>query len=125
MMFYKEQKKKIDELRITWKRLWQERRDDKIRAEGIAVNDYDQLFIDQGTVIRATRDFKSISFKEVLIQHNISVIDQQTTLNPKVGGWGKFIRDNFSKPTAFGNEKKSKKKITQQSKHRSRGWLHA
>ncbi len=125
MTFYQEQKKKVEELRITWKRLWQERRDDKIRAEGIAINDYDQLFIDQGTVIKATRDFKSVSFKEILLEHKITNVDQFAPINPRIGGWNKFIRDNLRNPTPFSADKKSSiKKTLQQSKKRSRGWLH-
>ncbi|MGD0994167.1 MAG: hypothetical protein ABR909_01420 [Candidatus Bathyarchaeia archaeon] len=49
------QKELVAELRIEWEKLWRERRDDKVRAEGIAVNNYNQLFIDQGTIIHATR----------------------------------------------------------------------
>ena len=64
-----DQKELIDELKIQWKRLWRERIDDKVRAEGIAVDDYNQLFIDKGTIIHATRDFKALNFKEILEQY--------------------------------------------------------
>ena len=60
------QKEFVDELKIEWKKLWSERLDDKVRAEGIAVNDYSSLFIDKGTIIHATRDFKVLNFKEIL-----------------------------------------------------------
>ena len=56
------QKELIDELRFEWKRLWNDRLNDKIRAEGIAVDDYSSLFIDKGTIIHATRDFKVLNF---------------------------------------------------------------
>jgi hypothetical protein len=51
----------VEQLRLQWKRLWQERLDDKLRAEGMATSDYCDLFIEKGTVIHATRDFNSLS----------------------------------------------------------------
>ena len=63
------QKEFVEELKIEWKRLWQERFDDGIRAEGIAVKGYDQLFVDKGTIINATRDFKALNFKEIFEEH--------------------------------------------------------
>jgi len=63
------QKEFVEELKVEWKRLWSERLDDKMRAEGIAVNNYGSLFIDKGTVIHATRDFKALNFKEILERH--------------------------------------------------------
>ena len=62
-------KEVVEELKVQWKRLWLERVDDKVRAEGIAVQDYSSLFVDKGTVIHATRDFKALNFKEILEQH--------------------------------------------------------
>ena len=56
------QKETVDELRIQWKRLWLERAEDKVRAEGIATTDYCDLFLEKGTIIHATRDFKSPNF---------------------------------------------------------------
>ena len=35
-----EQKKLVEELKVQWKLLWSERFDDKVRAEGVSVNDY-------------------------------------------------------------------------------------
>ncbi len=120
-------KKKVDNLKIEWNRLWRERRDDKVRAEGIAVNDYNQLFIDQGTIIRATRDFKSLSFKEILEQNGIADADRYIPPDPCVGGWTKFIKDNLNKreliPKAHKN--KNSKTTKQQSKQGGKGWLHA
>ena len=60
------QKELVEELRIQWKRLWQERVDDKVRAEGVATADYCDLFVDQGTIIHATRDFQALNFKKSL-----------------------------------------------------------
>ena len=41
----------VEELKVEWKRLWQERFDDKVRAEGVAAGDYAKLFVDKGTAI--------------------------------------------------------------------------
>ena len=41
----------VEELKIEWKRLWKERLDDKVRAEGIAKEDYSSLLVEKGTVI--------------------------------------------------------------------------
>ena len=43
-----EEKKEIREnLKSQWKDMWQERIDDKVRAEGIADKDYSMLFVEQ------------------------------------------------------------------------------
>ena len=64
-----EVKEFVDELRTEWKDLWESRVDDKIRAEGIAKHDYSKLFVEQGTVIMATRDFKPIEFHDIVETH--------------------------------------------------------
>ena len=122
------QKEFIEELKVEWKRLWSERLDDKVRAEGIAVDDYNSLFIDKGTVIHATRDFKALNFKDILEQHEISNVERYIPPNPHVGGWGKFVKDNINnqqlkkrKSADFFVEEKNEK---QQLKKSGRGWLH-
>jgi hypothetical protein len=122
------QKEFVDELKVEWKRLWTERLDDKVRAEGIAVDDYSSLFIDKGTIIHATRDFKVLNFKDILEQHEVENAERYIPPNPSVGGWNKFVKDNIKKQP-------SKRKITyelivkekkdkQQQKKNGRGWLH-
>jgi hypothetical protein len=122
------QKELVDELRVEWKRLWQERVDDKLRAEGIAVDDYSSIFIDKGTVIHATRDFKVLNFKDILEQYEIENAARYIPPDPKVGGWGKFVKDNIT------NQRQRKdnhcefvdvqQKKRQQLKKNGRGWLH-
>ena len=56
----------VDDVRAEWRLLWRNRIDDKVRAEGIANRDYSLLFVDRGTVIVATKDFKPLNFKEIL-----------------------------------------------------------
>ena len=90
------QKEMVEELRTEWKKLWRERLDDKVRAEGIAVADYNELFIDKGTVIHATRDFKILNFKEILQEHEVLNAERYIPPDPKVGGWTKFVKDNIT-----------------------------
>ena len=122
------QKEMIQALKIEWKRLWQERQDDKVRAEGIAVTDYCDLFVERGTVIHATRSFKSLSFRDILEQHKIENVDRLVSPDPRIGGWNKFIKTNITNQRArrrrradFYFEAKKKK---QQIKKGGRGWLH-
>lgn len=121
------QKELVDELKIEWKKLWRERIDDKVRAEGIAINDYSTLFIDKGTIIHATRDFKALNFKEILEGYEILNAERYIQPDPHVGGWTKFIKTNISnKPLA---QKPmvlcpKDKKVNRQPKKGGRGWLH-
>jgi hypothetical protein len=123
------QKEIIEELKIEWKKLWRERIDDKVRAEGIANKDYIMLFVERGTIIFATRDFKPPDFKEILKQHQIINTENLIPPNPSIGGWGKFIKTTLSpqkkthtnRRTLFNIEFKKK---PQQLKKGGRGWLH-
>ena len=118
----------VASLRIQWKQLWQERVDDKIRAEGIATADYCDLFVEKGTIIHATRNFKALSFKEILEQHEITNLDRVMPPDPQIGGWNKFIKTNITnqrprkkrRAELYWDEKKEK----QQPKKSGRGWLH-
>jgi len=120
-------KEMIEDLKIQWKKLWQERVDDKFRAEGIATDDYSNLFIERGTIIHATRDYKALNFKEILEQHQIVNADRFIPPSPQVGGWTKFIKTNI---TSLPRRRKraslycADKKEKQQPKKGGRGWLH-
>jgi hypothetical protein len=121
-------KEMVEELKVQWKRLWRERVDDKIRAEGIATADYCDLFVEKGTIIHATRNFKALSFKEILKQHEITNLDRVLPSDPLIGGWNKFIKTNITnqrpkkkrRAELYCDEKKEK----QQPKKGGRGWLH-
>jgi len=120
----------LEALRKRWKSLWLDRIDDKVRAEGIANEDYDTLFIDKGTVIVATRNYKPPDFEEILERH---AEDKQpgkvVVSNSRVGGWGKFVRDVVSKQKRFTKRGRpvpsQPEKKKQQLKKGGRGWLHA
>jgi len=122
------QKELVEELKTEWKKLWRERYDDKVRAEGIANTDYLSLFVDKGTVIHATRNFKALNFKEILEQHEIDDAERYIPPDRFVGGWTKFVKNNITKPAApkkrVANSSKEKT-VKQQPKKGGRGWLHA
>jgi hypothetical protein len=118
----------VDDLKTEWKHLWQNRLDDKVRAEGIANRDYSKLFVEQGTVIVATRDYKPLEFFDIV--HDYLGFDTEKSVPPNatVGGWGKFIRDNIRKQkttTRRYSPPKPTPKKGQQQKKGGRGWLHA
>jgi hypothetical protein len=122
------QKEMVEELRVQWKKLWQERVDDKVRAEGVATADYYDLFVEKGTIIHATRNFKALNFKEILEQHQVENAERFIPPDPQTGGWNKFIKANITnqqprrkRRADFYYAKKSEK---QQPKQGGRGWLH-
>jgi hypothetical protein len=122
-----ELKEFVDELRTDWKDLWRNRLEDKVRAEGIAQHDYSKLFVEQGTVIMATRDFKPLEFFDIVEEHLKFDAEKALPPNATIGGWGKFIRSNIR------NQKKQTRRYAPpkptskkgQQKKGGRGWLHA
>jgi hypothetical protein len=118
----------VEELKVEWKKLWQERLDDKVRAEGIAAGDYSKLFVDKGLIIHATRNFKALSFKEILEQHQVENAEQFVPPSPQVGGWGKFVKTNITSNKTRRHSRAEMYceplKEKQQLKKGGRGWLH-
>ncbi len=120
----------LEGLRARWRSLWEDRIDDKVRAEGIASEDYDLLFVDQGTVIVATRDYRPPIFGDILERHvKHKQPGEVVVSNPRVGGWGKFVRDVVRKQKRFTKRGRpvpsEPEKKKQQLKKGGRGWLHA
>jgi hypothetical protein len=124
-----EQKEKVEALKADWKKLWQERFDDHLRAEGIAIADYSALYVEKGTIIHATRDFKALNFKEILERHKVENPDRFVQPDPQVGGWSKFIKSEITCRKNPRNKRAEsycpEKKEPQQPKKGGRGWLHA
>jgi hypothetical protein len=119
----------VKEVKLQWQGLWRERIDDKVRAEGIANKDYSMLFVDKGTVVCATRDFRQLSLREILEQHNLVNVDRLVPPNSEIGGWGKFIRTTITKQQFARRVRRAEqyekcKKQQQQLKKGGRGWLH-
>ncbi len=117
-----------EDVKAEWKLLWRCRIDDKVRAEGIANQNYSLLFVEQGTVIVATRDFKPLSLREILLLHEVQNVERVIPPHPMVGGWRKFARTVLNKQRRARKwerpvpDPKSKRKL--QRKKGGRGWLH-
>ena len=124
-----EQKKLVEELKVQWKLLWSERFNDKVRAEGVSVSDYASLSVERGTIIHATRDFKALSFREILEQHLVEDPDRFVQPDVNVGGWNKFIKTEITGRRPQRSKRVAsyvpEKRGVQQPKKGGRGWLHA
>ena len=126
------QKELIEELKAQWKLLWNERFDDKVRAEGVSINDYAILDIEKGTIIHATKNFKIATLKQILDKHMVENSERYIQPDVHVGGWNKFIKTEIngkpkkvSRAAAYIADKRPiKKSPSQQSKNGGRGWLH-
>ncbi len=125
----KAQKELVETLKVQWKLLWNERFNDKVRAEGVSEKDYEILNVERGTVITATRDFKVLNFKEILEKHLIEQPDRFIQPNVNVGGWNQFVKThiNTQKPQRSNRPlREAPNKLAPiQSKKSRRGWLHA
>jgi hypothetical protein len=125
----KTQKELVEKLKAQWKLLWSERFNDKVRAEGISISDYTALYIERGTIIHATRDFKALSFKEILEKNIAEDTERFVQPNVDVGGWNKFVKTKITNHRPQRNNNNvmdiSKKPVPQQPKKGGRGWLHA
>ncbi len=126
------QKQLIEELKVQWKLLWSERFDDRVRAEGVSVNDYAILDVEKGTIIHATKDFKILNLKQILEKHKVDNPERYVQPDVHVGGWNKFIKTEIngktkegSRAVAYEKEKSTKKSPNQQPKKGGRGWLHS
>lgn len=126
-----DKKQLVESLKVQWKLLWSERFDDKERAEGISVNDYTTLGIERGLIIHATRDFKALTFKEILEQKMIENSERYIQPDNQNGGWNKFIKKEITPHTTqkrkspfHSNDKTQSKNQQQQPKKSGRGWLH-
>ena len=125
----KAQKELVETLKVQWKLLWDERFNDKVRAEGVSEKDYEILNVERGTVITATRDFKVLSFKDILEKHLIEQPDRFVQPSANMGGWNQFVKTHINTHKPQRNNRPLReapnKLIDQQSKKSRRGWLHA
>jgi hypothetical protein len=124
-----EEKETVEMLKTEWRRLWRERIDDHVRAEGVANEDYSELFVERGTVILATRNFKLMDFKDVLERHGIVDFHRHVPADPRVGGWGKFIRTTITGQVLARRVRRAatclaEPRQRQHLKKGGRGWLH-
>jgi hypothetical protein len=97
------QKALIEELKAQWKLLWRERFDDRVRAEGVSVNDYAILDVEKGTIIYATKDFKILTLKQILEKYLVESPERYVQPDIHVGGWSKFIKTEINGKAAKGS----------------------
>jgi len=118
----------VKEVKMQWGILWRDRIDDRVRAEGIADENYSLLFIDKGTVILATRDFKLPDLHDILEQHKPLEIFNAVSPPPSVGGWRKFVKETVGQQKPHKQKRAASfemlKPRGQQKKKCGRGWLH-
>ncbi len=124
----KAQKELVETLKVQWKLLWNERFNDKVRAEGVSEKDYVILDVERGTIITATRDFKVLNFREILEKHLIEHPDRFVQPNANMGGWNKFVKTQINTHKSQRSNRPLQEppnKVTAlQSKKNRRGWLH-
>jgi hypothetical protein len=122
----KAQKQLVEELKVQWKLLWSQQINDKVRAEDISSDTYDKLQVDKGTVIKASRDYKPLNFREILEQQ-VDKPEKYIAPNVQVGGWTKFVKTEITGASQKHKRAKAytpEKKAVQQPKKGGRGWLH-
>jgi len=113
------------QLKLDWACLWLTRLDDKTVAEGICTDEFERLFVESGEIIFATRDFKPLSFREILNRHLGQDLADRVDAGPSVGGWGKFVKEHVSqlKPVQKRERPRIEGDPTQQRRKNGRGWL--
>ncbi|HKZ95157.1 MAG TPA: hypothetical protein VJ249_11355 [Candidatus Bathyarchaeia archaeon] len=122
----------VGDVRNEWRLLWRDRIDDKARAEGMASRNFELLFVERGTVIIATRDFKLLDLKEILRVHKIENAERFIPPHPSVGGWGKFARTMINTQRRVTRAQQLEEAVPRrvgrkknlQLKKGGRGWLH-
>jgi hypothetical protein len=129
---FEAQRKLVEELKEEWKLLWSERFDDKVRAEGVSADDYASIRVERGTIIHATRDFKALSFREILEQRLLENPERYIQPDGQAGGWSKFVKTEITARRLqkgeharfYAPEKSPSKRGVQQAKKGGKGWLH-
>jgi len=134
-MKYEEWRDMVETVRARWRTMWRERIEDKERAEGVANQDFPTLFVERGTVIVASRDYRPPDFEEIVEQHRLEALPSgERPLSLAGGGYGKLIRDVIVKQPRYGLTNRRRKLMRREPeqakkghplKKGGRGWLHA
>ena len=111
------------DLKNEWESLWKNKYDDERIAEGISVEDYSELDVEQGQVIYATRNCKQLNFEDILEQKLGSNYIDKINPAPEVGGWKKFARNNLPKYKSRRENLEITADLTQQQRKHGKGWL--
>lgn len=112
-------------LKIEWAELWKSKFDDEIIAEGVSLRDYSLLDVEKGEIIHASRDYKPLKFREILENKLGSEITERVNVDPKVGGWKKFAREQLPlrEKTMAREAHKIPFDLGQQQRKGGSGWL--
>ncbi|MGD0644259.1 MAG: hypothetical protein ABSA75_05075 [Candidatus Bathyarchaeia archaeon] len=117
-----------DDIREEWRLLWSGSINDKVRAEDLASKSFSLLFVERGTVIKATRDFKALDLREIMCSHRVQEVERVLGPCPSVGGWTKFAKTVLNKQSRtrryIEELPKRKPEKNMQQKQCGRGWLH-
>ena len=116
-----------EDLKTQWKNLWDNRFTDRQRAEDVATKNYPDLFVEEGTVLRAARDFENSAFREIIKKHKLD-LRKPLQVNSINGGYGFFIKhvvkEQSPKIVKGSKNQPIKQRKKQQLKKKGRGWLH-
>lgn len=110
-------------MKADWAKLWRTKREDEVKAEGISIKDFEKLFVNRGEIIHATRDFKPLSFNDIFEKYVGSENASKADVDPKVGGWRRFARENFPSKPVERERPVVKADQGQQQRKEGRGWL--
>ena len=112
------------ELKAEWAQLWMTKYDDEVRAEGVSCDEFERLFVDRGEIIHATRDYRSLSFRDILEKHIGSDVAAKAYPDPAVGGWSKFVKEHLRRHKSVKRGRpKVKVDLSQQQRKSGSGWL--
>jgi len=130
----KQERSKIyvrQEIRREWKELWNQKLEDKLIAEDVARKNYNLLFVDAGTVIRASRNYKPLDFEDI-IERNEKIIGVNLKIpTPEEGGFRKFAKNVLSYQPRLNQKPKKQQELLDINmrngplKKGGRGWVHS
>ncbi len=116
----------LAEVRVEWTQMWQDRFDDKDRAESVSVDVYPLVLVSRGEVISASRDAKMPSLRDIVDYWTAK--GKAYSPPPSVGGWRKFARKELMKHHSREADPKRlcrrREVETQPMRKGGRGWLH-
>ena len=113
------------ELKTEWAELWKTKYDDEVRAEGVSPKEYERLFVDLGEIIYATKNFKPLSFRDILEKHVGSDLAAKAYPDPVLGGWRKFVKEHLQRHKSVKKRERPRVKVdlSQQQRKSGAGWL--
>jgi len=113
------------ELKTEWAELWRTKYGDEVRAEDVSSKEFERLFIDRGEVINATRDYRPLSFREILHRHLGSQLSERVNPDPSIGGWRKFVKEHLQRPKPATKKEQPEGDIhlAQHQRKGGHGWL--